>query len=332
MIWKAKRSMPHVDEGKLHALLDGELGAAEVLEVQTHFATCPACAARLDEARQLLAETERLVTALEPPGRRRGSRSAAHGRPADASAGPRRADPGQPHSDRGATESVQDHGLGRRFLVVVGAGFFGLEMRSSLPGGRKAGNLRIRPEEFTFGQSKQADSTPVAAAPQPTPVARSDEAPQRPSPFATATPQPSAAQPQRGAAAGQPDNTPPDKAAADQKELADKPPAPVEKPPTGKASAKPAPAPVPAQKSAPHRHRSPRRPPPSLRATWPRLRRPPRGKPSRSRRAPTGRAGQRRQPGCYRGPRYDRRPGREGDRRARPGGDAPAGCPGHRRP
>jgi len=61
--------MPHVDEGTLNALLDGELGAAEVLEVQTHFATCAACAARLDEARQMLAETERLVAALEPPAR-----------------------------------------------------------------------------------------------------------------------------------------------------------------------------------------------------------------------------------------------------------------------
>jgi hypothetical protein len=234
--------MPHVDEGKLHALLDGELGAAEVLEVQTHFATCPACAARLDEARQLLAETERLVTALEPPaeGAARAPRLMV-GRPM-LPLDPVVLIPDNPTATEVRRNRFKIMAWAAGFLVVVGAGFFGLEMRSSLPGAHKTGNLRIRPEEFTFGQSKQADSTPAAAAPQPAPVARSNEAAQRPSPFATATPQRSGVQPQRGAAAGQTDNAPPDKAAADQKELADKPPAPVEKPPTGKASAKPAPA------------------------------------------------------------------------------------------
>jgi hypothetical protein len=227
MIRKAKRSMPHVDEGKLHALLDGELGAAEVLEVQTHFATCPACAARLDEARHLLAETERLVAALEPP-----AEGAAHaprimvGRPM-LPLDPVVLIPDNPTATEVRRNRFKIMAWAAGFLVVVGAGFFGLEMRSGLPGGRKTGNLRIRPEEFTFGQSKNADSAPAAAAPQPAPAARSDEAPQGPAPLAAAKPQP----------------------------LADKPPAPVEKPPTGKAvdgaSGKPVPAPVPTQKSAP---------------------------------------------------------------------------------
>ncbi|MGH7518522.1 MAG: anti-sigma factor family protein, partial [Gemmatimonadales bacterium] len=60
--------MPHVDEGTLHALLDGELAPEALAEVRVHFATCSSCAARLGEARQLLAETERLVSALELPG------------------------------------------------------------------------------------------------------------------------------------------------------------------------------------------------------------------------------------------------------------------------
>ena len=238
MIWKAKRSMPHVDEGKLHALLDGELGAAEVLEVQTHFATCPACAARLDEARQLLAETERLVTALEPPaeGAARAPRIMV-GRPM-LPLDPVVLIPDNPTATEVRRNRFKIMAWAAGFLVVVGAGFFGLEMRSGLPGGRKTGNLRIRPEEFTFGQSKNADSTPAAAAPQPAPVARPDEALQRPAPLAAAKPQPAATPPERSAAAGQADNTPPDKA-TDRKTLADKPPAPVEK------------APVPAQKSAP---------------------------------------------------------------------------------
>jgi len=163
--------MPHVDEGTLHALLDGELGAAEVLEVQTHFATCPACAARLDEARQLLAETERLVTALEPPAA------------AAAAAAPRLMvgtpmipldpvvlipDNPTPTEVRRSRFKIMAWAAG--FLVVVGAGFFGLEMRSSLPGSRKVGNLRIRPEEFTFGTTKGQDSAAAVAASRPAPA------------------------------------------------------------------------------------------------------------------------------------------------------------------
>src|SRR5688500_13699953 len=90
-IWKVRRSMPHVDEGTLHALLDGELAPEALAEVRVHFATCPSCAARLDEARQLLAETERLVSALELPNRTappRAAREAEGGRdPRPATAG-----------------------------------------------------------------------------------------------------------------------------------------------------------------------------------------------------------------------------------------------------
>jgi len=58
MIWKAKRSMPHVDEGKLHALLMVSWAPPRCSRCKPTSRTCPACAARLDEARQLLAETE----------------------------------------------------------------------------------------------------------------------------------------------------------------------------------------------------------------------------------------------------------------------------------
>jgi hypothetical protein len=46
--------MLHVDEGQLHAYLDGELasfGAAEARDVEAHLATCPVCRIRLEEAR-----------------------------------------------------------------------------------------------------------------------------------------------------------------------------------------------------------------------------------------------------------------------------------------
>src|SRR3954468_16486066 len=57
--------MPHLDEGTLHALLDGELNLRQASEVQSHLGTCVACGSRLPEVKQFLAEADRLVGALE---------------------------------------------------------------------------------------------------------------------------------------------------------------------------------------------------------------------------------------------------------------------------
>ena len=59
--------MSHLDEGTLHALLDGELDLAEVGEVQKHLGTCVACGSRLQEVKQVLAEADRLVGVVEVP-------------------------------------------------------------------------------------------------------------------------------------------------------------------------------------------------------------------------------------------------------------------------
>jgi hypothetical protein len=59
--------MSHLDEGTLHALLDGELDLAEVSEIQIHLGTCVACGSRLQEVKQVLAEADRLVGAVEMP-------------------------------------------------------------------------------------------------------------------------------------------------------------------------------------------------------------------------------------------------------------------------
>jgi hypothetical protein len=59
--------MPHLDEGTLHALLDGELELAEVKEIQTHLGACSACGSRLQDVKQFLAEADRLVGSLEAP-------------------------------------------------------------------------------------------------------------------------------------------------------------------------------------------------------------------------------------------------------------------------
>jgi hypothetical protein len=79
--------MSHVDEGLLHALLDGGLeGTAELAEVEDHLSTCGECRQRLDEVRALRERTAAILGAAPagavamPPfaevlARKRGSRT-----------------------------------------------------------------------------------------------------------------------------------------------------------------------------------------------------------------------------------------------------------------
>ncbi len=60
--------MSHADDGKLNALLDGELAPEEAASVEAHIAGCPECARRLAEARRFLTESANLLAALDLPG------------------------------------------------------------------------------------------------------------------------------------------------------------------------------------------------------------------------------------------------------------------------
>ena len=56
MIEKGRTTMSHVDEGALHAYLDGALDeypAAEGRRVREHLDLCPECAERLEVERDL---------------------------------------------------------------------------------------------------------------------------------------------------------------------------------------------------------------------------------------------------------------------------------------
>ena len=55
----------HLDEGTVHAWLDGALSADESALVSAHAAGCPACAALVAEARGLLAGASRILGALD---------------------------------------------------------------------------------------------------------------------------------------------------------------------------------------------------------------------------------------------------------------------------
>jgi hypothetical protein len=71
--------MSHLDEGTLHALLDGELEMSEVKEIQAHLGSCSACGTRLRQVKEFYAEADRLVGALELPGAASGVAAGAAG-------------------------------------------------------------------------------------------------------------------------------------------------------------------------------------------------------------------------------------------------------------
>ena len=57
--------MPHLDEGILHALLDGEIGSPEIAGIEQHLAECEACRGRLEEARRFRTEALGMLESLD---------------------------------------------------------------------------------------------------------------------------------------------------------------------------------------------------------------------------------------------------------------------------
>ena len=57
--------MQHLDEGTIHAWLDGELPADEAERIAVHAGKCVECGALVAEARGLIAASTRILTALD---------------------------------------------------------------------------------------------------------------------------------------------------------------------------------------------------------------------------------------------------------------------------
>ena len=57
--------MTHLDEGTIHAWLDGAFDARQAADVQAHIDQCAECAAQVAEARGLIAASSRILTALD---------------------------------------------------------------------------------------------------------------------------------------------------------------------------------------------------------------------------------------------------------------------------
>lgn len=57
--------MSHLDEGTIHAWLDGALSATQSAEADAHVRGCTECSAKVAEARGLIAASSRILTALD---------------------------------------------------------------------------------------------------------------------------------------------------------------------------------------------------------------------------------------------------------------------------
>jgi anti-sigma factor RsiW len=135
--------MSHLDEGTLHALLDGELEMSEVKEIQAHLGSCSACGTRLHQVKEFYAEADRLVGALELPGASvgaprgraatlepRSEATPAAARPAHAPEGPPPIFlPDNPDWSERTRRLLAPMKWAALLVVAVGAGFLASEVR-----------------------------------------------------------------------------------------------------------------------------------------------------------------------------------------------------------
>jgi hypothetical protein len=132
--------MSHLDEGTLHALLDGELEMSEMAEIQAHLGSCAACGSRLREVKQVLMEADRLVAEVQVEARGRTPIEVPRREP-ELDASPFRAppDPWESAPVLLIPDNPDPGEIGRRWLkrlawaasllVIVGAGYLGIQMR-----------------------------------------------------------------------------------------------------------------------------------------------------------------------------------------------------------
>ena len=151
--------MSHLDEGTLHALLDGELDLVEVREIQTHLGICPACDSRLQDVKQFLAEADRLVGALETPTASTRPRYEPAPPPAQPVAPPRELPPWEPAPELLLPDSVQSF-EGRRW----GRTFKWAAIIVVILGAERVIQGALRPEKPTLELTTR-DAAPVATPP-----------------------------------------------------------------------------------------------------------------------------------------------------------------------
>ncbi len=164
--------MPHLDEGQLTALLDGELTSAERVEAESHLANCPECRELLDETRGFFREAGALVEAVQLP-------TGTAGRPVgpDIPAGtPDRRTAEPPTRRGGGLPAWRSLGWAATIVVAVGLGWFASDLRYRAPVTAPISDMKPDHAEQAVRTAKSAEPT----------VNASDESMQ-PAPSASAT-------------------------------------------------------------------------------------------------------------------------------------------------
>jgi putative zinc finger protein len=221
--------MPHLDEGTLHALLDGELEGTEVMEIQAHLGGCASCGSRFKDIREFMAEADRLlgsvdlpsspsraapapptpsVTAAEAPrpAREAPARALTPRRPLPTPAAPPRPSaweeppvlliPDNPDSIEIRQRWLHGMGWAATVAVAVGLGFMVSQLRSGTPAPGAAAAGAERPEQPTNAVVSSEETPRPDSALDRTVTVRRDSAkppaaPRAPAVAKTATPKPS---------------------------------------------------------------------------------------------------------------------------------------------
>ena len=181
----------HLDDGIIHALLDGELSGDELAAARAHVLACEACSARVAEERLLAGEAERLIAELDEPSAAPGAAGVVPPPPGSPTVkGPPvvliPAD-GEDLNSRWQRRRGPGRGIGiaATIAIAAGAGFFALQ--GSPGSGTFAGDSVVSdmaplpaPDDraFALTDSGVAPTTPDSARSAPVPLAaETSEAP-----------------------------------------------------------------------------------------------------------------------------------------------------------
>ena len=159
--------MPHLDEGQLTALLDGELTSAERAEAESHLATCPECRVLLEETRGLVREAGALVDAVQLP-TDSSSRPVGPTTPAGI---PERRTAEPPTRRGGGLTAWRSLGWAATIVVAVGLGWFASDLRYRAPVAAPMSDMesdRVNQAVMT-AKSAEPTATPPVPATRPVP-------------------------------------------------------------------------------------------------------------------------------------------------------------------
>jgi hypothetical protein len=145
--------MNHLDEGTIHAWLDGAMGATQAREVEAHVAQCSVCAGAVAEARGLIAGASRVLLALD-----------------DVPAGvlPARKAPTAPRRQWRAARWVT--GIAAAMMLAVGVTTWNRSAVKSQSVAPAADAAAQQPETVLATSGSEPAAQRVAAAPQAPPV------------------------------------------------------------------------------------------------------------------------------------------------------------------